>query len=109
MNSEGIVITTNLPGRLGAPLKHVTKQVFTVRLLSPAGKVETLTRKILHTNREPLLASRKTIISSSVVSSWERGECPAWAKSQVWRKLNSKQRIAAYVETFNEGFGVSYE
>lgn len=103
------MITVNLPGRLGPPVKHTTEQKCAMRLLSPNGTAEYISRKILHTDREPLPCIKQISISADVVSYWERGECPSWHKPQIWKKLNAKQRVDAYVATFSEGLGAFYE
>ena len=104
-----ITITVHLKGVLGGPVKHTTKQVGKVDV-SPVGKApEWITRKIKHTDRTPVPCARIVPISEATVTGWVKGEGPYWIKPQVWKSFNKKQKIAAYVASFDEGYGVSYE
>lgn len=106
---SGILITVNLLGKIGPRVKHTTKQVYSVDVSPLGGKPEFMTRKIKHTNRVNLPATRKLNISPEVVQYWQSSECPFWAKPHIWKKLSKNQRVAAYVATFDEGYGVNYE
>lgn len=53
--------------------------------------------------------TRNINISGESVTNWIKGNCPSWEKPQVWRKMSNKQRIKSHVDSFNEGFGVSYK
>lgn len=106
---SGIVITVNLPGKIGPRVKHTTKQVYTADVTPLGGKPEHMTRKIKHTNRVNLPAARKINISGEVVQFWQNSDCPFWARPHVWKKLNKTQKLQAYVATFDEGYGATYE
>jgi len=109
MNS-GIVISINLPGTIGHRSKHTTKQSYTVDVAPIGAKYpDLITRKILHTDPEVLPCSRKMHISPAVIQSWINESSPYWVKPQVWKKLNETQRIEAYIQTYDEGLGVTYE
>lgn len=106
---SGILITVNLLGKIGPRVKHTTKQIYSADISPIGGKPEYMTRKIEHTDRGNLSATREMNISPDVVRYWQSSECPSWSGPKTWKKLTSEQRIQAYVARFDEGYGVSYE
>lgn len=106
----GIVVTINLPGALGAPVKHTTKQTGVVDI-SPIGSSRPIlvTRKIKHTDRVSTPCVRIVPISDEILTQWVKGECPYWIKPQIWKKASKNQKIAIHVSRLDEGFGYSYE
>lgn len=104
----GLTLIINLAGQIGPPLKHTTKQVFSANV-SKTTKPEILIRKIKHTNRGTLPATRVMKISPAVVYSWKFGECPYWSDPKIWKKLSAKQRVEMHASRFDEGYGVSFE
>lgn len=106
----GLLISINLPGQIGPPVAHTTKQVFSCKMpITETDKSGILTRKIKHTNRGTQICTRELRISPAVVSHWKNGDCPIWADPRMWKKLNKEERVLAYVKTFDEGLGVKYE
>ncbi len=107
---SAIVVTVNLPGALSGSVKHTTKQVGRVDV-SPIGSKnpEWITRKIKHTDREPVPCARIVPIAGEIVTAWVKGEAPYGTKPQIWRTLNKKQKIQIQVARFDEGYGVSFE
>jgi len=107
---ESIVVTVNLPGSLGAPVRHTNRQKNTITVSSdtPPHTPTKLTRTILHSDREPMPCYRCFTVEEDVLNSWIKGECPSWIKPHAWKNLAPKQRILAYLITFDEGCGVSY-
>lgn len=105
-----LILTINLLGNLSKRAAHTDKQTFSVNV-TPLGvkKQVWLTRKIKHTDRKPVECSKKLNVSNAAVSYWKSDNCPDWVDFKVWRKLNSEERIAAHVQRFDEGYGVSYE
>lgn len=108
--SSAILITVNLPGRIGGMVAHQTRQSSTVDVTPEGSKHKLLcTKEIIHTDRTESSCFRSTFINEEVVKSWESNECPSFVKSKVWEKLNKRQRSLCYIKRFDEGFGVSYE
>lgn len=108
MNS-GIVISVNLPGRLEGAIKHVSTQTYSVKVFTKEQKILTLTKDILHTDRQPTKCSRKINITPSIVALWVRSECPYWMQPKFWKNFSKTEKIQAFVNRFDEGYGVSYE
>lgn len=110
MSDAAIIISVNLPGKLGSLLKHTTKQNYSVKVTNPrTQQTEILTRKIRHTDRIPSKCIREIQISPRVLKGWIDGPPPRHIDLKKWKKLNDEQKIAAYVDTFDEGYGVKYE
>lgn len=107
---SGILLTINLQGRIGGCVKHTTKQIVTVDV-TPVGSKhpEIISRKIKHTDRESVACVKKLRISQEVVDGWQNGEAPFWVKPYTWKGMNKKQRLEAYLNRFDEGFGISYQ
>lgn len=61
---------------------------------------------------EPRKCYRKTIVGDDIIryqTSRGHDDRPAWVPDpKVWRKMNPDEKLRAFVETFNEGWGVSY-
>ncbi|MDA3854979.1 MAG: hypothetical protein PF569_01880 [Candidatus Woesearchaeota archaeon] len=100
-----IIITTNLPGQVEGPVKHSKKQSNKVYYSSGSPEV----RKIIHTDRNFTSCQRILHIAESVVKSWVKGDCPNWVRPSNWKHMTTKQRLVAHVNSFDEGFGVSYQ
>ena len=105
-----IVITVNLKGRLGGPVKHTTRQTYSVNVAPLGSKVPLkMTRKIKHTDREEKECVRKVYLSEEVVAGFQSNEVPYWVNKHNWSKMTRKQRLESYLERFDEGYGYSYE
>lgn len=106
---DGILITVNLPGKLGSRVKHTTKQNYTITVTDKNDRTEAMTRSILHTNRELQSCTREMNISPMVIELWKKAPCPSWANPKTWKKLSGDQKIASFVSSFDIGYGVKYE
>lgn len=99
---NGIVLTVNLVGKLG---KTVEKQeVVNIR----KGAV-VLTKTIIYFGKEESKCVRKTNISGEVIDNWIDSKAPFFIKDFIWKNMSKPQRLKAWVERFDEGFGVSYQ
>jgi hypothetical protein len=107
---NGIIITTNLPGRIGGSVRHTSTQTVSI-LISKIGssKPVWISREILHTDRPYQSCYKKVNISEEVVNDWISNTIPEWSNKKDWMKMSPKQRLISYVSTFDEGFGVTYE
>lgn len=107
---NSIIINVNLPGAIGGSRKAEHKIKNTILLTNPKTK-ETYpsTRKIKHSNRDIRDCRRTTTIPGSIVTSWIQGDCPSWERFDRWKKMSKRQKLKSYVDSFDEGFGVSYE
>lgn len=99
-----IIITTILEGNLTGCVKHTNKQRHTCN--TDKGVIS---RIIKHSDRVPTECTRKTNISSDVVSLWTSDVCPEWENTKRWKAMSDKQRLISHVLRFNEGFGVTFE
>ena len=109
MNS-GILLTVNLSGKIGGPVKHVDKQNVTIDIAPIGSKFpEWVSRKITHTDRPMTECCRKCTISEDIVRSWGNADCPYWERPAVWKGYSKNQKIAAFLSRYDEGFGISYE
>lgn len=106
---QDIVVTVNLRGTLTAPVKHTTKQTGIVDVSPLHTKPHWIKRTIKHTDRESTIATRVFPISGKVVKEWVSDEVPYWIKPQVWKKLNTNERLMVHLTRFDEGYGVSYQ
>ena len=105
-----ITVTVNLKGRLGGPVKHTTRQTYSVDVTPIGSKIPLkMTRKIKHTNREEKKCVRKVYLSEEVVTEFQSSETPHWENKYNWSKITRKQRLESYLERFDEGYGYSYE
>jgi hypothetical protein len=43
------------------------------------------------------------------VNAWINGRAPFFAKEFIWKNMSKKQRLAAYVQRFDEGLGVNFQ
>jgi len=100
--SNGIVLTVNLQGRLGKTTEK--QEVVNVR----KGEI-ILTKTINYKAKEECKCVRKTNISGEVIDSWIKGKAPHFIKEFIWKNMSKTQRLKAWVERFDEGFGVSYQ
>ena len=100
--SNGIVLTVNLQGRLGKATEK--QEVVNVR----RGEI-VLTKTISYKSKEEQKCVRKTNISGEVVDSWIKGKAPHFIKEFLWKNMSKPQRLKAWVERFDEGFGVNYQ
>lgn len=107
--NNGLVITVNLPGRIGSSVRHTETQ--TVRAdISPAGSKRPIwgNKEIQHTDRGEQICYRKVNISPEVLEEWIGGKPPYHVKAHDWQKYNRARRIIAHVSSFDEGYGVEY-
>jgi len=100
--NNGIVLTVNLQGKLG---KNVIKEE-DVQLRHGESL---LTKHIAYSGREESKCVRKTNISEEVIASWIGGKSPFFIKDFIWKNMSKQQRLKAFVERFDEGYGVSYQ
>ena len=100
--SNGIVLTVNLQGRLGKATEK--QEVVNVR----RGEI-VLVKTISYKSKEEQRCVRKTNISGEVVDSWIKGKAPHFIKEFLWKNMSKPQRLKAWVERFDEGFGVNYQ
>ncbi len=105
---NGIIITTNLPGRIGGSVSHTSTQAVTINV-AQGNKSTKITREILHTDRPYQSCYKKVNISEEVVNDWISNTIPKWSNKKDWMKMSPVQRLISYVSTFDEGFGVTYE
>lgn len=102
-----IVVTVYLQGQLSGCVAHKSKQTYSVNVGN--GKTSlVITKEIEHTDRAEVECCRRTNVSLDAVKSW-LGDCPEWAQPKKWKTLSQKQRIAAFVQRFDEGYGVDFE
>ena len=99
---NGIVLIVNLVGRLGKAIEK--QEVVNVR----KGEI-VLAKTITYLGREESKCVRKTNISGEVVDGWISGKAPHFIKEFLWKNMSKPQRLKAWVERFDEGFGVSYQ
>ena len=100
--NNGIVLIVNLVGRLGANV--VREQDIQVR----HGE-SLLIKHITYLGREESKCVRKTNISGEVVNGWIGGKSPFFIKEFIWKNMSKPQRLKAWAERFDEGFGVAYQ
>ena len=99
---NGIVLIVNLVGKLGAD------EIKTEAVKSRNGEV-VLIKNISFKGKYPTKCVRKTNISGEVVDSWISGKAPNFIKEFIWKNMSKPQRLKAWVERFDEGFGVTYQ
>lgn len=105
---DSILLTVKLAGIIGGPVKHTNRQSHTVTLSQEEGG--SLTKMIIHTDRQVTEACRIIIISGNNVKTWVgQDNCPSWEKPKDWKKMNVNQQIESHLMRFDEGFGVEYE
>ena len=99
---NGIVLIVNLQGRLGKATKK--QEVVNVR----RGEI-VLVKTITYLGREESKCVRKTNISGEIVNGWIGGKAPHFIKEFIWKNMSKPQRLKAWVERFDEGYGVAYQ
>ena len=99
-----IIITTVLEGQLSGRVKHTNKQRHSCN--TDKGVIS---RIIKHSDRFPTECTRKTNISSDVVSFWTSDVCPEWENTKRWKSMTERQRLVSHVIRFDEGSGVTFE
>lgn len=108
--NNGIIITIDLPGKIGSSVSHTEKQ--TVRLdVAKIGskKPVWINKQILHSDRPYQKCYKKINISSDVIQEWVSDTVPFWSTKKEWSGLSENQRLASYIVRFDEGYGVSFE
>jgi hypothetical protein len=100
--SNGIILTVNLKGALGGVVNK--EEVVNVR----KGEI-VLSKTISFKGKEEQPCVRKTNISGDVVNSWISSKAPFFIKDFLWKNMSKQQRLKAWVERFDEGFGVNYQ
>lgn len=109
MENNGLVITVNLPGRIGGSVSHTSSQTVKVDVSSEGSKRAILVdANINHTDRPMQDCYRKINISPEVLESWVGNKAPYFVKPQDWQRYDRARKIIAHVSTFDEGFGVDY-
>lgn len=105
---NGIILTINLPGRIGGSVRHTETQTVKVQVIHK-GKVIWVSRKIVHNDRGEQNCVKKTWISAEVVNDWMSDSIPSFSNKKEWAKLTKQQRLVEYVSRFDEGYGISVE
>ena len=100
--SNGIVLTVNLVGTLG---KNIIKEE---NVQNRHGEL-LITKHIAYLGKEESKCVRKTNISGEVINGWIGGKSPFFIKEFIWKNMSKPQRLKAWVERFDEGFGVNYQ
>ena len=100
--NNGIVLTVNLVGTLG---KNIIKEE---NVQNRHGEL-LITKHITYLGKEESKCVRKTNISGEVVDGWIGGKSPFFIKEFIWKNMSKTQRLKAWVERFDEGFGVEYQ
>ena len=100
--NNGIVLIVNLVGKLGSTIaKEQNVQIRHGESL--------LTKHIAYLGKEESKCVRKTNISGEVVDGWVSSKSPFFIKEFIWKNMSKTQRLKAWVERFDEGFGVNYQ
>ena len=100
--NNGIVLTVNLQGQLG-------KSVIKEEAIQHRHGESLLTKHITYLGKEESKCVRKTNISEEVVAGWIGGKSPFFIKEFIWKNMSKPQRLKAWVERFDEGYGVSFQ
>lgn len=100
--SNGIILTVNLLGRLG-------KSIFKEEDVQVRHGEHLLTKHIVFVGKEESKCTRKTHISEEVIKEWVGKKAPFFVKDFLWKNMSRPQRLKAWVERFDEGFGVTYQ
>lgn len=105
MRNSAIIVTVNLLGRIGGPVKHTTKQRHTSKVTD--GVISSV---ILHTDRKDLDCKKRFVVSAETVAFWASSNCPDWEDPRRWKRMSANQRIVSYVMGFDEdNLGVTFE
>ena len=123
MNS-GIILTINLKGILGkkesnasgkqmqrkimsSPFEYsIRGQKGTVNYITPVGHF--LAQNDFKQSEDQKCV-RKMNISEEVINEWTGSRAPFFVKEFIWKKMSKTQRLRAWIERFDEGFGVTYQ
>lgn len=100
--NNGIVLTVNLVGTLG---KNVVKE----EVVNIRHGESLLAKTIEYRGQEQTKCVRKTNISEEVIKGWVGNKSPFFIKEFIWKNMSKTQRLKAWVERFDEGFGVNYQ
>ena len=100
--NNGIILTVNLVGALG---KNIIKE----ENVQHRHGESLLTKHVTYLGKEESKCVRKTNISEEVVNGWISGKSPFFIKEFIWKNMSKPQRLKAWVERFDEGFGVNYQ
>ena len=100
--NNGIVLTVNLVGKLGA---NVVKE----ESISIRSGATLLTKNITFRGKLEQRCVRKTNISSEVIHGWVGSRAPFFIKEFIWKNMSKTQRLKAWVERFDEGYGVTFQ
>jgi hypothetical protein len=99
---NGIILTVNLQGRLSNPVEKEAS-------VSIRNGAMLLSKTIKYKGKEESKCVRKTNISEEVVNAWIGSKSPFFIKDFLWKNMSKTQRLRAWVDRFDEGFGVSYQ
>ncbi len=99
---NGIILTVDLKGKPGKIVD--VEETINVR----HGEI-ILQKVVKFKKRIDQPCVRKTHISSEVVNEWVGAKAPSFIKEFIWKKLTKPQRLKAWVERFDEGYGVTYQ
>ena len=99
---NGIILIVNLPGKLGQTIDK--QEVVNVR----KGEI-VLAKTINFKAKEETKCVRKTNISEEVVNGWIGNKAPSFVRDFIWKNMSKPQRLKAWVERFDEGYGVSFQ
>lgn len=98
---EDLIIQINLVGKINGPRIHTHTQ-------SVRNPLTNKFVKIKFSDRGNQSCYKKTVISSEVVKGWSSDATPSFIPAKVWKRMTAQQRIEAHVNSFDEGYGVSY-
>jgi hypothetical protein len=102
---DGLIVRIYLEGTIEGPKQHISRQKYTAQLRDG----DSITKLILHTNRNPVPCYKILKISAEILKIWESHEVPEWSDIRSWKRLSSKQKVASYISGLDEGFGVAFE
>lgn len=100
--NNGIILTVNLVGATGNPITKTEAVKF-------RNADVVLLKNITYRGKEEQKCVRKTNISEEVIRGWVGNKSPYFCNDFVWKKMSKTQRLKAWVERFDEGFGVSFQ
>jgi len=120
---NGVIITVNFQGTLSSQVSNVSSKKMRSKILtSPFEKgINTSTGRQyitpaghykapgIYKERLQKMCTRKTNISEEICNDWINSKCPFFVKEYNWKKMSDEQRIEAYAQRFNEGFGITVE
>ena len=123
--NNGIILIVNLQGVLGKKESNSSSRNLQRRMLASPYQRAVLNKKRVIVNyatpvghfiapnnfkaSEEQKCVRKTNISEEVVNSWVSSKAPHFVKDFIWKNMSKAQRLKAWVERFDEGFGVSFQ